>query len=270
VVDAGVPFTIGASALRPSSANSRWTFDDAQRVATLASGSLARQAEVMAKPFAVIVDVVTPKRRWAQFSLGTMFIVVAQLCVWMAVKVNRAHALRRALDHVERLGGNVVFDHQLLDGVELDTTAEPPGPAWLRQLLGDEYFVEVACLNLGATTFNVLGGVMEIQPTNAGNGDLAVLDAMPNLVLLNLAATNVDHAVLNDVARPKRLKRLSLDGTRITDACLETNKAQRNPELGQPIHARKAAGRFTPSSGKRELPHSRTGCLVVITREELR
>ena len=35
----------------------------------------------MAKPLAKLLSMLTPKRRWAQFSLGTMFVVVALLCV---------------------------------------------------------------------------------------------------------------------------------------------------------------------------------------------
>jgi hypothetical protein len=35
----------------------------------------------MAKPIAKLVAVLTPKRRWAQFSLATLFVVVTAFCV---------------------------------------------------------------------------------------------------------------------------------------------------------------------------------------------
>jgi len=33
----------------------------------------------MARPLAKLVSLIKPKRRWAQFSLGTMFLVIAGL-----------------------------------------------------------------------------------------------------------------------------------------------------------------------------------------------
>jgi hypothetical protein len=51
----------------------------------------------MAKPLAKLVKRLTPKRRWAQFSLFTMFVVVTVLCVWLSVVVNRAHRLREVV-----------------------------------------------------------------------------------------------------------------------------------------------------------------------------
>jgi hypothetical protein len=41
----------------------------------------ARDADGMAKPLAKLISMLTPKRRWAQFSLFTMFVVVTVLCV---------------------------------------------------------------------------------------------------------------------------------------------------------------------------------------------
>jgi hypothetical protein len=39
----------------------------------------------MAKPIAKLVSLLTPKRRWSQFSLASMLAVVTGLCVWLAV-----------------------------------------------------------------------------------------------------------------------------------------------------------------------------------------
>ena len=86
----------------------------------------------MARPLAKLISLLTPERRWAQFSLGTMFVVVTVLCVlcaWLAVKVNRAHRQRDAVDAIRRLGGYAAY--------------EPAGPSWLRELLGDDFFAHV-------------------------------------------------------------------------------------------------------------------------------
>ena len=77
-----------------------------------------------------------PRRRWFQFSLRTLFVLLTVLCVWLAVTVNRARKQREAVAAIEAVGGMVLYEHQYDD-------SEPPGPKWLRELVGDEYFVSV-------------------------------------------------------------------------------------------------------------------------------
>ena len=60
----------------------------------------------MAKPLAKLVSMLTPKRRWAQFSLATMFVVVTAVCLWLGDYVNPIRRLERQLrdpDEEERM-----------------------------------------------------------------------------------------------------------------------------------------------------------------------
>jgi hypothetical protein len=57
----------------------------------------------MAKPLAKLVALITPKRRWAQFSLAAAMAVVTVICVWLAVVVNRAHRQRDAVAAIDGL-----------------------------------------------------------------------------------------------------------------------------------------------------------------------
>jgi hypothetical protein len=63
----------------------------------------------MARPLAKLLSMLTPKRRWAQFSLASLFVVVTILCVWLSVVVNRAHRQRDAVAAIEALGGEVGY-----------------------------------------------------------------------------------------------------------------------------------------------------------------
>jgi hypothetical protein len=45
----------------------------------------------MAKPLAKLVALLKPKRRWAQFSLATMFVVVTVLGVWLPLANRLLH-----------------------------------------------------------------------------------------------------------------------------------------------------------------------------------
>ena len=83
-----------------------------------------------------------PRRRWFQYSLRTLFVLVTVLCVCLAVTANRARRQREAVKAIESVGGQVRYEYQYVSG------QEPPGPEWLRELIGDEYFVSVVVVYL--------------------------------------------------------------------------------------------------------------------------
>jgi hypothetical protein len=47
----------------------------------------------MEKAVRKVVALLKPKRRWAQFSLGSMLIVITVLCVWLALLENARQAV---------------------------------------------------------------------------------------------------------------------------------------------------------------------------------
>ena len=63
----------------------------------------------MAKPLAKLVKLLTPKRRWAQFSLATLLAVVAVLCVGLSLVIAPAERQRRAVAAIEELGLKVEY-----------------------------------------------------------------------------------------------------------------------------------------------------------------
>jgi hypothetical protein len=98
--------------------------------------------------------------RYLTFSLRTFFILLTAFAVWLGVVVKRAREQREAVKTVRALGGSVVYDFQIT-GVPFDGApdppyalarffhpdAEPPGPLWLRRLIGDDYFQDVVAVN---------------------------------------------------------------------------------------------------------------------------
>jgi hypothetical protein len=77
------------------------------------------------------------KRRWTQFGVGTLLLIVAAFAIWFGRAANLARQQRQAIHLIEELGGTIVFDHAY------DGSDEPPAPEWLRQFLGEEYFRRV-------------------------------------------------------------------------------------------------------------------------------
>jgi hypothetical protein len=64
----------------------------------------------MARPISKLVNLLKPKRRWAQFSLATMFVVVTVLCVWLSVLADRANRQQAAVAAIEAMGGQVKYN----------------------------------------------------------------------------------------------------------------------------------------------------------------
>lgn len=51
----------------------------------------------MSRRFAKLLTLFKPKRRWLQFSMGTMLLAVTALCVWLADYVSPVRRLERQL-----------------------------------------------------------------------------------------------------------------------------------------------------------------------------
>jgi hypothetical protein len=210
------------------------SFAGPARNRALARRSPARNADSMAKPLAKLVAVITPKRRWAQFSLATLLAVVTVLCVWLAFVVTRAHRQRDAVAALRKTGASVTYDFQRVGKYGVDGTKPNPGPKQLRRGLGEEYFQEVDSVMFhqiqisdnDLRPFHALPHVRWIkiidQPiTDAGMQHLAGLS---ELTMLELARTKVTDAGLRDLSGLHQLDFLGLSRTGITDGSLRILK----------------------------------------------
>jgi hypothetical protein len=104
----------------------------------------------MANLITNIVTALKPKRRWAQFSLATMFLVVTVLCVWLAAHVRATNRQRAALAAIKELGGRWFYDYQLSDNGITYEIVEPPVPKWLLDRLDIDHFANADRVELWA------------------------------------------------------------------------------------------------------------------------
>jgi hypothetical protein len=131
-------------------------------------------------------------------------IVIGVVCIgigWIPVKVEQASGQRQAAEEVVRLGGAVLYDWELLG------RTEPPGPAWLRELFGDDLWTNVV--------------VVCLESTPTADTDLRHLKRFPQLDTLRLDDTRVTDAGLKHLRGLSRLRVLWLSGTQVTDDGLE-------------------------------------------------
>jgi hypothetical protein len=151
-----------------------------------------------------------PERRWYQFSMRTMLLVMLVFCVWIGIRVNwarnnreRVAAVVTAVTEIEKLGGEVTSAYQNL---------RPQ--TWLETLLDDPGSRDdpVSVLEVTSVSFEVT------DQTDAG---LEYLKDLPELEFLGLSYTRVTDAGLEHLKDLPKLRVLWISHTQVTDAGLE-------------------------------------------------
>jgi hypothetical protein len=163
----------------------------------------------MLTPAAKLVALLKPKRTTFQFKLRSMFVLVviaALLCGWLEWKMVRKERERAAVAEINKVGGYVLYDWEK----PFDkANARPPGAAWLRKLLGDDFFASVVWVNVMHRHEIADEWLVCLEPLS----DLAAL-------YVNDHDNSITDAGVRYLSRFKKLRYLSLVGTGITDAGL--------------------------------------------------
>jgi hypothetical protein len=161
----------------------------------------------MAQPFAQLIALLTPKRRWAQFSLGTMFVVVTVLCVWLAVQVNRAHRQRDAVAALRKLGAAVFY----VDPAD-SRRVNDRFPV-LRRCLGAAYVEPVEYVSLRHATR------LYTNPETI-EAALILVKELPGLLRLNLEGLPLTERDIDHVVALSEIRHLDVGYTGISDAAV--------------------------------------------------
>lgn len=153
-------------------------------------------------------------RRWFRFSLGWAFFVLSVGCVVLGAMVNRAQRQARAVAMVEQLGGRVLYEHETKsDGNWPPRDLPPPGPAWLRERIGIDYFDHLVDVNLGIER-------ERLPESRTADEHLADLRHLPRLRELGLVNARISDEACRHLATLQALEVLYLSGTHVTDAGL--------------------------------------------------
>ena len=146
--------------------------------------------------------------RWFQFSLRGMMVAVTLLaifCGWVGVRIAKARRQKAAVDAIVSGGGWFFYDYQLTPG---DPDAAPPGPAWLRNFVGDDFFASV------------------VEVGSFSGSGIDTLEACPELKTCNLSGSYVTDAGLEHLQNLRTLEELNLQGSfRVSDDGLRNLKA---------------------------------------------
>jgi hypothetical protein len=153
-------------------------------------------------------------RRRFQFgvrSLLMLFVVIAVPSSWLEVEVREASERCKAATAIEKLGGLIWYDYQVVDGCDypLFDRSPPSGSTWLRGLLGDDAFT------------SIVGVQMLGSSTQATDASLKYLRRFTTLQTLSIQGSYITDMGLENLKELNQLQALGLIDTQITDAGLE-------------------------------------------------
>jgi hypothetical protein len=186
--------------------------------AQLASRRPGRHADGMAKPFAKLLSMLTPKRRWSQFSLLTLFLVVTVLCVGLRLIVVPAENQRRAVAAIRAAGGTVLYEFE--DSRPWRSASrQQPKPSKIQQWLGRDYFDRVVEVRYPKINRNGVGAYDLDEKARRPVGDTLSdwLPGLPDLQRLEIHDDSLTDKGLRKLSSLTALEELKLTGAQITD-----------------------------------------------------
>jgi hypothetical protein len=201
--------------------------------------------------------------RACRFSLRTLVFGLTIAAIAIGMVSREANRQRRAVDQLEAGGARVEFAHQFtFDSRHAPVprgevpNAPMPGPDWLRELLGDHYFVtpikvwhvdDAALLEGLPTTEEIYGLKLDDEdlPHIKALSELKVLmlnqmssaeyydflSSFPNLVHFAVNRVGFDDADAVHLVRVPNLQWLQMSDTRITDEALRHVSSLRNLQV---------------------------------------
>lgn len=167
----------------------------------------------------------TRRRRWFQFSLRSLLIftmICAVACGWLGSRIEKKRKEREAVEAIIKLRGNAYYDYELDRG---NPNHDPPGPEWLRKLLGENLFSDVSVVllrNVAKPRIECVEPLtqlhmLRLDGSNVTDADLARLEGLINLDYLELSGTKVTDDGLEHLTGLSKLQELRLNETAVSD-----------------------------------------------------
>jgi hypothetical protein len=184
-----VPSALAADILRPKG------YPQTENTGADLNGNVVGLTQSDLTPLAIPIDTrwnSMTRRLRVQFSLRAMvlaILVAGPIIGFMYNSVYRATLQRRSVAAIESKGGSVFYDYQFMeDGDMKHPTPYPPGPAWLRRIVGDDYFRKVIHLKLKHGGLDHLSGFPSVEslvvPSSLLRDDDSDFELLPDLVHL--------------------------------------------------------------------------------------
>ena len=145
-------------------------------------------------------------RRRLRISVRGLMAVVLVVGGGLGWVIHRAHVQRDAVAAIKRVGGHVGYSWQRARGTWISPPPRPPGPDWVRRILGSD-FLETATY-------------VFLQGEQCDDESLRAACRLPWLEELSVLNTGVTDASAEDIRHLTRLRSLDLRLNRITGRTL--------------------------------------------------
>jgi hypothetical protein len=145
------------------------------------------------------------KRKYLRFSLRALLVVMSIVALWLGFRAASVIQQKSATNAIRKAGGYVTYDFQTTND-RFDWNATPPGPAWLRQLIGGDWFDTVTDVELDVDRISVTDA--EIA---------SVITSLSHLEKLTVRFPPAGEQTVRAINRLEKLKVLALTGYKITD-----------------------------------------------------
>ena len=161
------------------------------------------------------------KRRWFRFGLLSFLLFITAFCLWLGWHVEQARRQREAVAWVQEMGGKVQYEYEYAKNGKREANPQPPGPKWLRQLFGIDFWDEVVFIyihNERMSDITRLARLTSLKHLNLDNTqvrDVAPLAGLTNLNWLSLYGTEVKD--VTPLAKVGNLRKLDLGDTQVKD-----------------------------------------------------
>ena len=151
------------------------------------------------------------KRRLLRVSLRAFFVLITLFAIWLGFSVSRANKQRNAVAALSMFDVTIHYEHQLdLATMEVDSDAEPPGPKWLRGLVGEDFFSSVNGIFIASRSDRPVtdDSIKKLMPHFQSLPELRKLDFF--------YADGVTDISLTEISKLKKLEYLCIASSSIT------------------------------------------------------
>ena len=158
--------------------------------------------------------VARPRRRTPPARMAVWLVILAAILCYMGYVRFRAEQQERKIENLVAHYGLITYNYQ---GAR---AGAPEGPEILRAMLGDQYLVEPVSVwfNNGITD-QQLGEVID------------TLASLPTLTYVDIDDAKVTDEGLQQLARVKQLRKISIAGTKISDRAVRELQKHFKPQL---------------------------------------
>ena len=169
------------------------------------------------------------RRSWLRLSIRTLLVAVTLLCVWLAYAAHRARLQEDLVRRINANGGGAFgYHHEMDEAGQHIPDAEPPGPLWLRRLIGDHAFLRIRYVGTYKVREEEMQLISEFPSIEELSLDESVRDEwlkhlapLRNLKTLTLESAHISDHGIEHLAGLRKLEFLNLTHARVTDEGLK-------------------------------------------------